>query len=243
MSFSDLGSGLFNILLSAGLCSSASPFLLREYIILPTIIGIAMWWFSFVSMYSPCWLILSKNVAITMSFHSDQLLPRKRCHVINGLTWLVAFCFSVVILSEDLKFDEGICSYTYSNDSTLQLYYPVVSVFTLFLPRALLIWGTMRIIIIVMRTHRQIAAQARSVSGGQSTSGTVTANTLRSSINIILIGVVSIVLSTPIVINFVQVNTSRYWVPPLFGFVCVWMFQLNTVANGVRSYFDRSERK
>ena len=140
MSFSDLGSGLFNILLSAGLCSNASPFLLRHFHYMPTVSGVAMWWFSFVSMYSLCWLIPSKNVAITMPFRSDQLLSRKRCHVFNRLAWLVAFCFSVVIiLSEDLKFDEGTCSYTYSNDSTLQLYYSVVSVFTLFLPRALLI--------------------------------------------------------------------------------------------------------
>ena len=69
---SDLGSGLFNILLSAGLCSTASPFLLREYPYLATIVGFAMWWFTFVSMYSLCWLILSKNVAIAMPFRSDE---------------------------------------------------------------------------------------------------------------------------------------------------------------------------
>ena len=233
MSFSDLGSGLFNILPSAVLCSSAAPFLLSGFPYMPTIIGFTMWWFSFVSMYSLCWLTLSKNVAIAMPFRSDQLLSRKRCHVINGLTWLVAFSFSAVLLSEDLGFDQGICTYNYANDSTLILYYSVVSVFTLFLPRVLLTWGTVRIIIIVMRTHRQIAAQARAVSTEESSSGTVTAKTLRSSINIIVICVVSIVLTTPIVIYLVQVNTSSYRFPDLFGFVCVWMFQLNMVANGV----------
>ena len=185
MSFSDIGSGLFDMLPSAVLCSSASTFLLREYPYLPTIIGFTMWWFSFVSMYSLCWLTLSKNVAIAKPFRSDQLLSRKRCHVINGLTWLVAFSFSAVLLSEDLGFVEGICSYNLPNDSTLILYYSVVSVLTLFLPRVLLTWGTVRIIIIVMRTHRQIAAQERAVSTEESSSGTVTAKTLRSSINII----------------------------------------------------------
>ena len=113
MSFSDLGSGLFNILLSAVLCSSAAPFLLRGFPYMPTIIGFTMWWFSFVSMYSPCWLILSKNVAIAMPFRSDQLLSRKRCHVINGLTWLVGLCLSAVSFSDDLTWGEGVCSFTY----------------------------------------------------------------------------------------------------------------------------------
>ena len=180
MSFSDIGSGLFNILLSAGLCSSASPFLLHEYPYLPTVIGFALWWFSFVSMYSPCWMNSSKNVAIARPFRCDQLLSRKRCHFINCMTWLVVFCLSAVLQSDDLFWGEGMCSFNNTPDSALTLYYMLVSLFTLFLPRPLLTWTTGRIIIIVMRTHRQISAQAHSVAdeeAGTSPSGTVTAKT------------------------------------------------------------------
>ena len=236
MSVSDMGSGLFNILLSAGLCSSASPFLLRKYSYLPTIIGFSMWWCNFVSMYSLCWLIISKNVAISMPFRSDQLLSRKRCHIINGLTWLVGFCTSAVLLSEDLTWGEGICSFNFPTDSPFKPYYILLSFFSIFLPRALLTWGTVRIIIIVMRTHRQISAQLHSVAdnaAATSTSDTVTAKTLRSSINVIVICVVSIVLSTPVAIYIVHLNTTDYRLASLYGFVCIWMFQLNTVANGV----------
>ena len=137
MSFSDIGSGLFNILPSAVLCSSASPFLLHEYPILPNIFGFALWLFSFVSMYSPCWMNLSKNVAIARPFRCDQLLSRKRCHLINCMTWLVVFCLSAVLQSDDLFWGEGMCSFNNTPDSALTLYYMLVSLFTLFLPRPL----------------------------------------------------------------------------------------------------------
>ena len=236
MSFSDIGSGLFNIFLSAGLCSSASTFLLREHPYLPTVIGFAMWWFSLVSLYSLCWLILSKNIAIAMPFRSDQLLSRTRCHSINGLTWLVGFCISAVLFADDMEWNLDLCSYNYPGDSTLTIYYLIASLFTLVLPRVLLIWGTVRIIIIFMRTHRQIAAQTHSVTDSDvaaPTSGTITAQTLRSSINVIVICIVSILLTTPIVVYVIhsfaksQVNSSVY------GFGSVWVFHLNTVANGV----------
>ena len=236
MSCSDLGSGLFNILLSAGLCFTASPFLLREYPYLATIVGFAMWWFTCVSMYSLCWLILSKNVAIAMPFRSDELLSRKRCHIINGLTWLVGFCLSAVLLSEDLTWGEGICSFDFPTDSAYNLYYTLISLITLFLPRVLLTWGTVRIMIIVMRTHRQISAQEFSVvdeEAATTISGTLTAKTLRSSINIIVICLVSIILSTPVAKYIFHLNITAYQLPSLYGFVCIWMFQLNTVANGV----------
>ena len=234
MSFSDMGSGLFDMLPSAVLCSSASPFVLQTFHYLPTVIGVAMWWFSFVSMYSLCWLIMSKNVAIQMPFRSDQLLSRKRCHVINALTWIVGFCVSAVLFGENLTWGDGGCSYNYPVDSTLKLLYTLISFFTLFLPRILLTWGTVSVIIVVMRTHRQIAAQALSVAdddGVSSTSGTVTAKTLRSSVNVLVICVVSIVLTTPVLIYVIHLTCNDYRLPSSYGFVCIWVFQLNTVAN------------
>ena len=236
MSFSDICSGLFNILMSAGLCSSASSSLLHEYPYLPTVNGFTMWWFSFVSMYSLCWLILSKNIAIAMPFRSDELLSRKRCHSINGLTWLLGFCLSAVLLSDDLVWNVDLCNYNPPVDSTLTLYYLVASLFTLVLPRVLLCWGTVRIIVVVMRTHRQIAAQAHSVAdcdGAVPTSGTVTAQTLRSSINVLVICVVSILLTTPITVYVIHSYANANVNASVYGFASVWMFHLNTIANSV----------
>ena len=97
----------------------------------------------------------------------------------------------------------------------------------------------LRIIIVVMRTHRQISAQAHSVADevAASTSGPVslTAKTLRSSINIIVICVVSIILTTPVVIYVICFNNTDYQPSPssLYDFAVIWLFQLNTVANSV----------
>ena len=240
MSFSDVGSALFNMMPSGALCSSAAPFLLRNYPYLPTVIGVATFWCSYVSMFSLCWLIVSKNIAVVMPFRSEQLLSRTRCNVVNGLTWLVGFSFSAALFFEDVTWGEGACAYNFPINSTVTLYYQVVGLFTLVVPRVLLICGTVRIIIVVMRTHRQIAAQAHSVADEVTASTscpvTLTAKTLRSSINIIVICVVSIILTTPIVIFIIYFTISSkpyYETAVSYGFAVIWMFQLNTVANSV----------
>ena len=172
-------------------------------------IGVAMFWFSYVSMFSICWVIVSKNIAVVMPFRSEQLSSRTRCHVINGLTCLVGFCSAAALFVDDVTWSEGACAYNFPINSTVNLYYQVVSLFTLVVPRLLLICGTVRIIIVVTRTHRQISAQAHSVADEVSASASgpvsLTANTLRSSINIIAICVVSIILTTPIVMLFASI--------------------------------------
>ena len=94
------------------------------------------------------------------------------------------FCFAASLLCEDVTWSEGVCAYNFPINSTVTLYYQVVSLFTLVVPRLLLICGTVRITIVVMRTHGQISAQAHSVADAvaASTSGLVslTAKTLRS---------------------------------------------------------------
>ena len=136
-----------------------------------------------------------------------------------------------------MTWSDGTCAYNFPINSTVTIYYQVVSLFTLVVPRLILICGTVRIIIVVMRTHRQIAAQAHSVADDvtASTSGpaTITANTLRSSINIIVICVVSIMLTTPIVIYVIYFTITYSQPSALYGFAVIWMFQLNTVANSV----------
>ena len=239
MSFSDTGTALFDMIPSGALCSKASPFLLRNYPYLPTVIGVAMFWFSYVSMSSICLVIVSKNIAVVMPFRSEQLLSRTRCHVINGLTWLVGFCFAASLFFEDVTWSDGTCAYNFPINSTVTLYYQAVSLFTLFAPRLLLICGTVRITIVVMRTHRQIAAQAHSVADEVAAPNvTLTGKTLRSSINIIVICVVSIILTTPIVIYSLYVihfNNTDFQPSSssLYGFAVICMFKLNTVANSV----------
>ena len=118
-------------------------------------------------------------------------------------------------------------------ESTFNLTYFIAAAI---LPRCVLVYGTVRIFIVVRRTHRQIIAQRQSISVAGSAaarSSMATAHAIRSSVNILVICVVSIVVTAPMFICQVIHNTTNMEFPDGFTFVALWLLHLNGISNSL----------
>ena len=232
----DLAIGCIAMPVSAAVCSRLTPSILDETRYLPKINVLAFWWFGVVSMYSLCWMTMSKAIAIIMPFRSEQILSRRRCHVIIVMTWVISFVIAAFTFKVESTWNTAVCTFRYPSDRKFRIFVLTYFIVGIILPRCFLVYGTVRIFIVVLRTHRQVTAQAQSIGvtgSGAAQSGTVTGQAIRSSVNILVICVVSIVLSTPVFIFQALVNTIDITFPVGFPFVAVWLMQLNTIFNSL----------
>ena len=98
LSVSDLATGCTFMPISAALCSSTTVGIADMFAYLPNIHAFLFWWFGFNSMYSLCWLTVSKAIVILNPLRSEQLLPRNRCYAIIVFNWV--FVFSLRLISK-----------------------------------------------------------------------------------------------------------------------------------------------
>lgn len=236
LSAADLATGCIVLPIGAAVCSRATPSILDDLRYLPPISSLALWWFGFVSFYSLCWLTMSKAVAIVMPYRSEQLLSRTRCYILITMTWIIGFLLASVSFKVDATWNTDMCTSGYTNQTGLRAFYMAYFVVAAILPRVLLVYGTIRIFIVVMRTHRQIAAQAQSIAiigiATQET-GTVTAQSLRSSTNVLVVCLVSIILTTPSFVFMIIRNATDMTFPPMLAFAAFVLFEFNTIMDSL----------
>ena len=235
-SVASLANGCIAMPLGAAVCSRATPFILNETKYLPKINALALWWFGIVSLYSLCWMTMSKAVAIIMPFRSEQILSRRRCHIIIVMTWVVCFLLATVTLKVESTWHTSACTYRYPKDPTLSIFNLTYFIAAVILPRCFLVYGTVRIFIVVRRIQRQIIAQAQSISvtgSAAAQSSMATAHAIRSSVSIIVISVVSIVVTTPMFIYQVIHHATNMEFPDGFPFIALWLLQLNGILNSL----------
>ena len=115
-SLADLANGCIAMPLGAAVCSRATPFILNETKYLPKINVLALWWFRVVSLYSLCWMTMAKVVAIIMPFRSEQIVSRRRCHIIIVMTWIVCFLLATATLKVESAWHTSACTYRYPKD-------------------------------------------------------------------------------------------------------------------------------
>ena len=77
LSVSDLAAGCTFMPISAALYYGARPGVAE--IVQKHVQSFTMWWFDFNSMYSLCWLKISKTIVILKPFKFEELLTHKRC--------------------------------------------------------------------------------------------------------------------------------------------------------------------
>ncbi len=234
LSIADLASGCTTMPISAAVCSRVTPFVLNDRRYLPKLWGLTSWWFGSVSVYSLFWANMSKAVAIITPFRSEYLLSRKRCYVIVAMTWIIAFLLASVHFNIDATMDTMMCSITYPRNNGLDIYFLFYFVIAAVIPRVLLIYCTVRIFNVVQRTKRQVAAQAQSVStdgSGATNVYMITAQAIRSSVNIILLCVITLILTAPIFVYSIIHNGTDMDVD--FGFYALRLFEINTIMNSL----------
>ena len=193
--------------------------------------------FGMVSLYSLCWVTLSKMVAILMPFRYEQLLSTKRCYVIIVCLWIFGIVLTAVGFRLDVKWNQTFCITTNS-------YYPYAPLSTqiglllgIAVPLTVTVYASGRILIVIVKTNLQITAQVNSIGGtvGVVLSGptTVTLQSIRSGRNILLICAAALVLTLPMIIFIVFSLVLSVEMSESFQFVSVWSLMCNSPVNGI----------
>ena len=236
----DLAGGCTAMPISAALCSSATHTvrLTTEY--LPKIQMFCFWWYTYNSMHSITWVALSKMVAVVKPFRYEQLLTRNRCYGIVAFNWIVGAALAAAKLTLDTSWNMTICTFRspannkYASRLILSTYFLCVVI-----PATALIVGTGVILIVVLRTHRQISMQVQSMGGvgagaggGSIGAGLLTLKTIRSAKNILIICFVTVAFNIPILMFAVlRHGIENQKVTDAFGFSGVWIVCCNSFTN------------
>ena len=235
LSLSDLASGCTCMPISAFLCSRATPEVVDMVDLLPKVQFLFTWWFGFNSMYSLCCLTVAKAIVILKPLRADNLLPYKRCYVFIAVIWILGGVLAALNFNEKLSWNLTMCAYRLPRNRNLplQMVHFLVGVV---LPVSVILYGTLRIFIVVVRTHRHISTQEQSIGLGRNPTGNlgfVTLQAIRSSTHVILICVMSLVLSTPLFVFIIIRYITDFPISDMFSFASLWIFQSNTFVNSL----------
>ena len=169
LSVSDLAAGCTFMPISAALCSSATPHVVEMTGILPKLHPFTLWWFGFNSMYSLCWLTISKAIVVLKPFRFERLLTHRFCRVTILLTWIIGGLLDTTNLHNvSITGNTSMCTYRFPEDQKLETFYMILFVISGVAPAMIIMYGTVRIFVVVMRIHRQICALEQSVTVGNS---------------------------------------------------------------------------
>ena len=124
LSVSDLAAGCTFMPISAALCSRATPGVADMVGLLPKIHIFTMWWFGFNSMYSLCWLTISKTIVILKPLKVEQFLTRKCCYVIIGMNWIIGCLLALVVpFNVTVTWNTMMCTYRMPQNENLATFY------------------------------------------------------------------------------------------------------------------------
>ena len=238
LSLSDLANGCTVMPISAAVCSKTSPNVRNMLQYLPTIQQMCTVCFLFTSMQSLCWVTVCKMVAITKPLRYEQILTRRRCCFIIAGIWVSGAVMATALSPRMSSWNLDTCMYglpTASQRTTnivaLIIFHLTVDVI---LPVSVIAYATATIFRVIVRTHRQIAAQTNSI-GGHIDLGNIpslTSKSIRSGKNVLIICLAYIVLTIPVAVYIAALVAGKENdVPPSFQFVAVWTVFCNSFIN------------
>ena len=239
LTFSDLVTGCTVMPISAAVCSKATPSVRSMLEYLPRIQQMCMVGFIYTSMHSLCWLTVCKMVAITKPLRYDQILTRRRCCFIIAGIWVSGAVMATVLTPRVASWNIDTCMYGIPSSSKLPTDIATLVIFhiavELILPLSVIVYSTATIFRVIVRTHRQIAAQTNSIGGHIDFVGNIpslTSKSIRSGRNILIICLAYVVLTIPVAIYLTAASVGEADdVPPSFQFVAVWIVFCNSFVN------------
>ena len=238
LTLSDLATGCTAMPISAAVCSKATPNVRNMLQYLPTIHEMCTTWLIFTSMHSLCWVTVCKMVAITKPLRYEQILTRRRCCFIIAGIWMSGAVMATAVSPRMANWNFDTCMYGMptaskrpTNIAALILFQLAVGVI---LPLAVIVYATATIFRVIVRTHRQIAAQTNSI-GGHVDLGNIpylTSKSIRSGRNVLIICLAYLVLTIPVAIYLTAASVGKARdVPPSFQFAAVWTVFCNSFVN------------
>ena len=231
LSASDLAFGCTFMPISAASCVAVT---LQS---LPELHFFFLNWFVSSSTFSLCGVMVSKTVAILRPLRCSQLLTTNRCYVAIVCGWvsgLLQAVWSAVYIG-DVTWNVDMCSFRLPIDEAMSaLHATLVSVgfISVFL---LLGYCSVRIFVVVVRSHRQVAALAQSVGGatGSGSVGNVTRQSIRSARNVFVICVTSMALTSPLLSFGMLRHISNSYQSGLYSYVAMALYDCNSIMNSV----------
>ena len=239
LTFSDLATGCTVMPISAAVCSKASPNVRNMLRYLPMIQQMCTVSFVFTSMHSLCWVTVCKMVAITKPLRYEQILSRRRCCIIIAGIWVSGAVMATALSPRVASWNIDTCMYGIRSTSKLPTDIATLVIFhitvELILPLSVIVYATATIFRVIVRTHRQIAAQTNSIGGHIDFVGNIpslTSKSIRSGRNILIICLAYVVLTIPVAIYLTAASVGEADdVPPFFQFVAVWIVFCNSFVN------------
>ena len=241
LSLSDLANGCTAMPISAAVCSKATPNVRNLLQYLPHIQAMCSSWFVVNSMHSLCWVTVCKMVAITKPLHYEQTLTQARCYIIIAGIWLFGAFVAVVVTIRTASWELHSCIHDVVSSQELPTYVTVLMMCCfiggLVLPLTVTTYATSRIFCVIVRTHRQIAAQTNSIRGHIDVVGNIpslTSRSIRSGRNVLIICLADLILTIPAVIrNITIIIWKENDLPDSFKFFAIWALYSNTFVNSL----------
>ena len=232
LSVSDIAAGCISMPISAAVCSSATPTVRHMTRYLPEVQLFFMGCFAFNSLHSLCWMTVCKMVALLKPLRYEQLLTFKRCYGIVVFNWVFGAAVAAAKFNMGASWNMLSCTYALPESSAISVLSILVNGVTVFIPGVVLVYATVRIVVVVVRTHRAISAQVHDIEGGAGNAALVTLKAIRSAKNVLIICFVSVLLMLPVLTaaSLYRLTTDRR-LAATFGFIAMWLFNCNSFMN------------
>ena len=237
LALSDLANGCTSMPISIALCSRATPNVRNMTGFLPKIHLTFSLWFTACSMHSLCWMTVCKLIAITKPFRYEQLLTRNRCYFIICCTWITGALLAATLAPSVSSWNLDVCTFHITVSPASAGIIVIDLIIAVVLPVVVLVYSSMRIFIVIIRTHRRIAAQVNSIGGEPGTSADVACVTLasiRSGRNVLVVSLSFFLLTIPYII-FMLLFAFKLDVhlPSSYKFVASWVLLSNSSVNSI----------
>ena len=227
--------------ISAIVCSNIYTQRPTAFVYLPTVHLVFFRLCGFVSLNSLCWVTLCKMVAITWPFLYEQYLGTIRCYVIIATIWLVGAAVAGAAVPFTSEWITTSCVPKLVARSPLEHLTRYVFIIGVTAPVIVIAYGTARILCVIVRIHRQIAAQVQSIGGDHSLPGLAASPSLRSIRSgrvVLIICTCVVLLMMPAIIYDIIVSMwgnsgVSHWV----DFIVIWCSASNAFVNSLLLMF------
>ena len=147
LTLSDLAMGCISMPISAAVCSRATPTVRHMTTYLPEVQLLCIGWFTVNSLYSLCWMTVSKMVALLKPLHYEQILSRKRCYGIIAFNWLFGVAVAATKLNNGALWNMHSCTLALpARGDAVSVLAIIVNGVSIVVPSIVLIYATVRIV-------------------------------------------------------------------------------------------------
>ena len=238
LAISNFASGVTFIPLSAFLCLSSTPsetitnkHLPKVYMFFQTLLVGSNW-------CSVTFVTVSKTIVILRPLRYRELLTNNRCYCVLVCSWVACLLHAIAStsVSADVTWNMKMCTSRLPIDRKFSAVLGTTLLVAGISMFSLLGYSSVRIFIVVVRAHSQIAALDQSIGGPSGSSGSdaghVTRKCIRSARNIFIMCVTSVALTLPVVSfgvfrNFSNNYLDSWWI----GFVALTLYDTSIFVN------------